>query len=132
PGKPVLAATATGVIWAVWHYPLILRGYDFGDQGVPGAAVMVVSCILISFIFMWLVERTGSILASSMAHAAPNPVGGSLTVLWLGGAHQQIFPLYPGGRAWGPLLLVCLVRAALGRGRKAAPAEAPAASGTAA
>ena len=29
PGRPVSAAIATGLIWAVWHYPLTLRGYDY-------------------------------------------------------------------------------------------------------
>ncbi len=45
PGKPVAAAVVTGVIWAVWHFPIILRGYDFGrDQAVLGCGALVVAC----------------------------------------------------------------------------------------
>lgn len=48
PGRPLAAAVATGVIWGVWHYPLILRGYDFGDQAKLGAVVFLVSTLLLS------------------------------------------------------------------------------------
>ena len=115
PGKPLLAALATGPIWAVWHYPLIFRGYDFGDQALPGAAVMLVSCTLVSYIFAWLVERTGSIWSSSLAHAATNGVGGSLTLLWFAGLKQPLLTSYIGVFGLAPLLLVCIAIHLLGR-----------------
>ncbi len=109
PGKPVLAAIVTGVIWAAWHFPIILRGYDYGrDEAVLGCGALTVSAILLSFIFAWLVERTGSIWASSLAHAATNAIGGSLTLLWFASAHNLALTSYAGALAWPALLAVCL------------------------
>ncbi|HEY3811628.1 MAG TPA: type II CAAX endopeptidase family protein [Caulobacteraceae bacterium] len=126
PGKPVIAAIVTGVIWAAWHYPLILRGYDFGhEQAVLGCAVMVVGTILLSYIFGWLVERTGSIWSSSLAHSATNVVGGSLSVLWFG-SHDLAMTSYLGVLAWPPLLVVCVLIFLFGRRKAAAqPVEQP-------
>jgi membrane protease YdiL (CAAX protease family) len=107
PGRPVLAAGVMGLIWGVWHYPLILRGYDYGDDVALGSVVFLVSTALISFIFGWLVERTGSIWSSSLAHAATNVVGGGLSSMWLSGAHHQAITSYAGLLAWPPLLIVC-------------------------
>ena len=116
PGKPLAAAVVTGVIWAAWHFPLILRGYDYGrDQAVLGCAVMIVGTVLLSFVFGWLVERTGSIWSSSLAHAATNVVGGQLSVVWFAGAHNMAITSYLGALAWPPLLVVCLLVLAFGR-----------------
>ena len=32
PDGPVLSAVVTGIIWAVWHYPLTLRGFNYPDH----------------------------------------------------------------------------------------------------
>ncbi len=126
PGKPVAAAAVTGVIWAVWHFPVILRGYDFGSQAVLGAAVFLVSCSLFSFIFAWLVERTGSIWCSSLAHSATNMIGGGLTTLLFAGARQPALTSYAGILAWGPVLVVCLAIGLFGRRAKSLPRPAEA------
>jgi membrane protease YdiL (CAAX protease family) len=123
PGKPVIAAIVTGVIWSMWHWPLILRGYDFGrDQAVIGCGALTVFAILMSFIFGWLVERTGSIWSSSLAHAATNGVGGSLAALWFASADNPALISYGGALAWPPLLVVCVLIFVFGR-RK--PVEQP-------
>lgn len=120
PGKPIVAAVATGVIWAVWHFPLIFRGYDYGDQAVLGSVVFVGFCILVSFVFAWLVERTGSIWSSSLAHSATNVIGGGLSVMLLGAAKQPAVASYGGLLALPAFLAVCLVLMALGRGASGA------------
>jgi uncharacterized protein len=125
PGRPVVAAIVTGVIWAAWHFPVILRGYDYGrDQAVLGCGALTVSAILLSFIFAWLVERTGSIWASSLAHAATNAVGGALSFLWFASAHNLALTSYAGALAWPPLLAVCLAIMMFGRRGKPVSLEA--------
>ena len=105
----------------MWHWPLILRGYDYGkDQAVIGCACLTVGAILLSFIFAWLVERTGSIWSSSLAHAATNGVGGSIAGLWFGSQHNDAVYSYAGALCWGPMLVVCLLILAFGY-RKRAP-----------
>lgn len=109
PGRPLPAAIATGVIWGLWHYPLILRGYDFGDQAKLGAGVFLVTTVLMSIIFGWLNDRTGSIWVPSLAHSATNAVGASLTVLWFYGAGVPVLTAYVGVLAWPALLIASIV-----------------------
>jgi membrane protease YdiL (CAAX protease family) len=117
PNRPTLAAVVTGLIWGVWHYPLILRGYDYGDQPLQGAAVFLVGTVLFSIIFGWLVRRTGSIWSSSLAHSATNVIGGGLTTLLFYSAKSPVWTGYLGILAWPPLLVVSLLIVIFGRER---------------
>jgi membrane protease YdiL (CAAX protease family) len=103
PDRPVLSAVVTGVIWGIWHAPVILRGYDFPDHRVAGLVVLTVSTVFLSIIFGWMRLKTGSIWSSSLAHSATNAIGGSLTVLLFGGGASFIFVSYVGLLGWIPL-----------------------------
>jgi membrane protease YdiL (CAAX protease family) len=106
-GRPVVAAIATGAIWAVWHFPLTLRGYDYPDHPVWGSLLLVVIAMLFAYIFGWILQRSESIWASSLAHAATNAVGGVLTLLWFAGSSGASVVSYAGVLAVPPLLAVC-------------------------
>ncbi len=105
--RPLLAAVATGIIWGVWHYPVNLRGYNFPDQPLIGLVVFPVGTILLSIIFGWLRLRTGSVWAASLAHAATNSIGGSITLLLFMGGANWIYVSYLGLLGWIPLGTVC-------------------------
>jgi membrane protease YdiL (CAAX protease family) len=105
--RPVMAALTTGLIWGVWHFPLILRGYDFPEHPVLGMCVFPVDTILLSIIFGWLRMRTGSIWSSSLAHAATNAIGVSLTTLLFMGGPDWISVSYLGLLSWIPLGALC-------------------------
>jgi membrane protease YdiL (CAAX protease family) len=105
--RPLLAAVATGLIWGAWHYPINLRGYNFPGHPIAGLIVFPVSTVLLSIVFGWLRLRTGSVWATSLAHAATNALGGSLTtLLYLGGSDMMIVG-YLGLLAWVPLGALC-------------------------
>jgi uncharacterized protein len=106
-GRPVAAAIATGIIWAVWHFPLTLRGYNYPDAPVLGSLLFIPVTILISYILGWIRARSGSIWAASLGHAATNAIGG-LALLWLAGTAGPILVSYAGVLALPPLLLVCI------------------------
>jgi len=103
PGRPLRAALATGVIWGLWHLPVNLRGYNFPGQPVLGMLVFTVSTVLLSIFFGWLRQRTGSIWAPSLAHAATNAVGGSLVLLLFLGGGNPLYVAYLGILGWVPL-----------------------------
>ena len=65
-----LAITVNGVIWGLWHAPLIAKGYNFGTEVHPAIAVtmMCVSCVILSFILTWLTKRTGSVYPAALFH----------------------------------------------------------------
>ena len=105
-GRPIAAAVATGVIWAIWHYPVTLRGYNYPDYPILGSMLFTVFTVLMSYIFGWIYSRSGSIWAASLAHSATNSVG-SLSYLWLAGAAGPTVVSYAGLLALTPLTLVC-------------------------
>lgn len=106
--RPLLAAVTTGIIWGIWHYPINLRGYNFPEHPILGLLVFPISTVLLSIIFGWLRLRTGSVWSASLAHAATNSVGGSLTVLLFLGGPDLLFSSYLGLLGWIPLGAVCL------------------------
>jgi membrane protease YdiL (CAAX protease family) len=104
PTNAVRSAVATGIIWALWHLPVTLRGYGFPDNPKFGALVMYpVFCILASIIFGWLVLKSGSIWSSSLAHASTNAVGGSLLLILYGGGASFLYVSTGGFLAMIPL-----------------------------
>lgn len=71
--KPVWAAVVTGLIWAVWHYPMILMGYLF--SGAPlGLLLYPINMCFTSIIYGWFRLQSGSVWAASLAHATGNTV----------------------------------------------------------
>ncbi len=101
--RPLHAAVATGIVWGVWHFPLLLRGYDYPESSAWGLLVFPVDAVFLSIIFAWLYNSTGSIWAPSLAHAATNAIGISLTTLLFLGGSNLLFVGYLGVLSWIPL-----------------------------
>lgn len=73
-GRTVPSTIATGLIWAVWHFPLAFIGYvEFTNLAI-GLAVWILSFQLQEIILMWLYQRSGSVWVASLAHAGNNLV----------------------------------------------------------
>jgi uncharacterized protein len=104
---PLRAAIATGLIWGIWHYPLILLGFQRYDQPWLGLLVFPIFTIWLSIIFGWLRLKTGSIWSACLAHGATNAIGGSLTTILFLGSPNWIFVNYGGILAWIPLGIIC-------------------------
>ena len=69
----VRAALLVGVVWGLWHAPLIvLVGYNFPGHPWAGVGMMVVFATAFSLIYAWLRFRTESVWSSTLAHAALN------------------------------------------------------------
>jgi uncharacterized protein len=62
----------SGVIWAIWHVPIIvLAGYNAGT-GWYGLAVVSANMILLCFVLTWLRLKSGSLWTAVILHAASN------------------------------------------------------------
>ena len=70
------AIVVSGIIWGLWHAPLILCGHNFGTdyKGYPyvGLALMCVSCVFLGFFLTSLVKATDSSLPSALGHITFN------------------------------------------------------------
>jgi uncharacterized protein len=65
----------SGVIWGLWHTPLILSGqYASGPHPLLSAGVFVCTVIGIGFVFAWLRLSSGSIWPCIWAHGVWNAV----------------------------------------------------------
>ncbi|MCK7624521.1 CPBP family intramembrane metalloprotease [Streptomyces sp. RS10V-4] len=73
-GAPVPSSLATGLIWAVWHFPLAFIGYIDFPNVLLGLLLWTISFLLQEVILLWLYTRSGSVWVASLAHAGNNMV----------------------------------------------------------
>jgi membrane protease YdiL (CAAX protease family) len=66
------AALITGLIWSVWHYPLIISSYHDGPPLWYVLSCFSLMTISISFIMSWLRDKSGSIWPAILLHASHN------------------------------------------------------------
>jgi uncharacterized protein len=104
---PLRAAIATGLIWGIWHYPLILLGFQRYENPWLGLLLFPIFTIWLSIIFGWLRIKTGSLWSACLAHGATNAIGGSLTTLLFLGGSNWIWVNYGGILAWVPFGMLC-------------------------
>lgn len=72
----------TGTIWGLWHTPLILQGYNYGNENfILGSVVFVVFCIIFSFAFTILKVKTESTLLCGALHGMFNAFAGIFVIL---------------------------------------------------
>ena len=71
------AVLLTGVVWGLWHAPLIAMGYEYNNQipPLPGIALFTVSCVAFGCVLAWLRMRSGSVLPAAVAHGTLNAYG---------------------------------------------------------
>ena len=107
--RPLLAAVVTGLIWGVWHYPFFfLPAYHQGvDQPALALIIFPISTTLMSVILGWFRQRTGSVWAASLAHAAANAIGANLMALWFTSDSHWLWWSYLGVLGWVPLGALC-------------------------
>jgi membrane protease YdiL (CAAX protease family) len=66
-------ALISGLIWSVWHYPLLIfANYNAGTPVWYGITCFTVMVISISFIFAWMRLKSGSLWTGVFLHASHN------------------------------------------------------------
>jgi uncharacterized protein len=75
------ALLITGVIWGIWHTPLLLLGYNFERPDVTGVLLMIVGCVSVGVLLGGLRLRSGSLWPSVFGHGAFNAAGGLVVLL---------------------------------------------------
>ena len=65
-----------GVIWGLWHAPIIAMGHNYG-VGYPwfpwlGILAMTVFCMSVGVFLSYITDQSGSIWPATLAHAANN------------------------------------------------------------
>lgn len=105
----VPALALSGVIWGLWHAPLILLGYNYpASPGWLGLTMMIGMCIIVGAVFGWLRLRSESVWPAALAHGAFNAAAGfSLIFAAAGESIDTTQATILGWSGWiVPLLLV--------------------------
>ena len=87
--KFVCASIFIGIIWGIWHFPLILLGHNYPQHSVAGVFMMVIFCVLASFVELYLVLKAKSVYPAAIFHGTINAVAG-LNVLLIKGGNDLI------------------------------------------
>jgi membrane protease YdiL (CAAX protease family) len=118
----VPALLLSGLIWGLWHAPLILLGYNYpGAPGWLALLLMVGVCTVTGAVFGWLRLRSESVWPAAIAHGAFNAAAG-FSIVFVASGHE-VDTVHAGILGWSgwlvPLVLV-IVLAATGQFRPSA------------
>lgn len=108
------AILLSGVIWGLWHAPLILLGYNYPDApGWLGVIMMIGMCTVVGAIFSWLRIRSASVWPAALAHGALNSAAGFSLIFAAAGEHvDTVNATILGWSGWlVPLLLISILAA---------------------
>ena len=70
-----------GVIWGVWHAPVIAMGHNYPGYPVAGIFLMIGYTVGLAFVLGYAVLKSGSVLLAAYLHALNNQVVAFFTML---------------------------------------------------
>ena len=79
------AALFIGIVWGIWHFPLILMGHNYPNEPYWGVLLMVVMCVLLGVIELYFVLKSKSMVVATIMHGTFNAVSGLAIYFVLGG-----------------------------------------------
>ena len=75
-----------GVVWGLWHAPIIAQGHNYPGHPVAGIFMMTLFTTTLSFPMAYCRFKSRTILGPSALHGMFNPLG-ALTALFVAGAN---------------------------------------------
>lgn len=75
----------TGLVWGLWHAPLIAMGHNYPGYPVAGIGMMVLLCLLLAILFDWSRMRVGSVWGPVVLHGIINGSAGVMALFAWGG-----------------------------------------------
>jgi membrane protease YdiL (CAAX protease family) len=107
------ALVITGIIWGMWHIPVIVMGHNYGTDymGYPwlGILAMIVFCVGLGVIEGYISIKLESVIPAAMIHSAVN-AGAGLPILLVNGGYNPILgPAITGFVGGLPLTVLAVV-----------------------
>lgn len=81
------ASLLIGLIWGVWHMPLILMGHNYPQHPVIGVFMMTAWCMLLTPIFLYIRLKSKSVIAAAILHGTLNGTAG-LAIMFIKGGND--------------------------------------------
>jgi len=106
------ALIISGIIWGIWHLPVIAMGYNYGS-GYPGApwlgmVIMVWVTMAWGILIGWLTLRGKSVWPAVIAHGALNGFAAISTLVTKGSPSPLVGPLPTGVIASLPFVVAAI------------------------
>ncbi len=102
-----------GVIWGVWHWPVIFMGYEYGLKypGFPWVGPLLFLWVIFGLgVFLaWIVLRGGSVWPGVIGHAAVNGIAGLAALAVKGSPNPLLGPLPVGLIGSSVAMVIALV-----------------------
>ncbi len=79
-----------GLIWGIWHAPIILQGHNYPIHRIEGVFMMIAFCTLWSPIFTYIRIQSKSVIPSAIMHGTINGTAGISFVFLKGGTDLSV------------------------------------------
>lgn len=77
---------AIGIIWGIWHLPLIIQGYNYPEHPFLGIGMMIIFTMLLAPLLAYIRIKTDSVIATSIMHGTINALAGIVIAFTVGGS----------------------------------------------
>jgi len=74
-----------GIVWGLWHFPLILIGHNYPQHPVAGVGMMIILCILLTPMMIYIVIKSKSVITAAILHGSNNAIAGICILYLVGG-----------------------------------------------
>lgn len=78
-----------GVIWGIWHAPLILQGHNYPQHPVAGVFMMIIGTLLMAPILGYIRLKAKSVIAAAVFHGTFNGTYG-LAIMTIKGGNDLL------------------------------------------
>ncbi len=108
-----VALIITGVIWGLWHTPVIVMGHNYGTQyfGYPwlGILGMTIFCVVLGIIEGYITIKLESAFPAAMIHSTVN-AGAALPICLVKGSYNTLLgPAITGLVGGLPFIIVAVI-----------------------
>jgi len=84
------ASLIIGLIWGIWHAPIILQGHNYPQHPVAGVFMMIIFCLLLAPIFTYIRIKSKSVVAAAILHGSLNATVGLSIIMIAGGSDLTV------------------------------------------
>ncbi|AXF54746.1 CPBP family intramembrane glutamic endopeptidase [Salicibibacter kimchii] len=72
-----------GIIWGLWHLPVLLMGHNYPDTPLLGMFMITLFCISMGIILFYAYIKSGSIIIPSLMHGVIKQMSSTITDLFI-------------------------------------------------
>jgi len=84
------SSAVIGIVWGVWHAPIIIQGHNYPQRPVAGVFMMVAFTLLLAPIFSYVRLRANSVIAAAIIHGSLNGTAGVSLMALRGGTDLTV------------------------------------------